>query len=143
MTEPDENVSLPTPVPIAFLLCNSVLTEVGTNKKTIIGVWNNINATSLPHTEHQVCLYARLIDGEGHYAVKMELVRVETQEHLLTIEGEITATSRHRPMDFSSPVFSLTLPAVGEYEFSLWMNDRYIHRVRFYVQDISQGATPV
>ena len=141
MTQPSENVSPATPVPIAFLLCSQVLIEEGTRKKTIIGVWNNINAKAFPHTQGQVCLYARLIDGEGHYAIRIELVRVETQEQMMAIEGEVTAESRHKPMDFASPIFRLRLPAPGEYEFSLWMNKRYIHRVRFYVQDVSQGGT--
>ena len=142
MAENSENVSPPTPVPIAFLLCERVIIEEGTRKKTIIGVWNNINAPTLPFTQRPVCLYARLIDGEGRYALKMVLIQVETQEKMLTIEGEITAESRHNPIDFASPIFGLTIPAAGEYEFSLWMNDRYIHRVRFYVKDASQGATP-
>ena len=131
MVVPQDNVSTPTPVPMAFLLCNQVIVEERNRRKTIVGVWNNAFVSAFPATHGPAVLYARFMECEGEYNGRIEQVRVATQEVLATLKFSVTSPDRNKPTDFSSPPLTIALPSPGEYEFRLWMNDRYIHRVRF------------
>ena len=131
MVVPQDNVSTPTPVPMAFLLCNQVIVEEGNRRKTIVGVYNNMFLPSFPGNAGPVCLYARFMECEGEYNIRIEQVQVATQNVISTLEATLTSLDRNIAADFISPQLSIVLPSPGEYEFRLWMNGRYIHRVRF------------
>ena len=61
-----------------------------------------------------------------------------TQDRLLEAIGGFTAKSRHRYTEFvlSSP--PLPLPAPGEYEFRLWMNNKFISSVRVWARSLTE-----
>ena len=124
------NRSIPTPVPIAFLICDQVSVDATTGKKTIVGVFSDIQVGQFPANHAPTSLYAKLIDCEGPYECKVEFMQVAAQSRLFEARGEITSESRHRYTELVLRNLRLPLPEPGEYEFRLWMNNSFISSVR-------------
>ena len=134
----EEKLVAPTPVPIAFLICDQTSQDVTTGKTTIVGVFSDIWAEQFPASHVSTFLYTKLIDCEGEYEFRIEFVQVATQDGLLEAIGEIASESRHRYTEFVLPSPPLPLPAPGEYEFRLWMNNKFISSVRVWARPLTE-----
>ena len=126
----EENLALPTPVPVAFLICDQISVDQSSQKKTIVGIFDRIWVGQFPTNYRPAWLYARVIDCEGEYAVKIEYVQVSTQTVLGEGEGTATSNNRHGYTDLVLQWPVMPLPDPGEYEFRLWMNNKFISSAR-------------
>ena len=127
----------PTPVPVAFLLCDQIIVEAGSGKKTIVGVFDRVGVRQFPATHSPAWLYIRVIDCEGEYEHRIEYVQVATQKILARANGTATSKNRHVYAEFVLPCPPLQLPEPGEYEFRLWLNEKFISRVRVTAHPVS------
>ncbi|MBI1842162.1 MAG: hypothetical protein HYR88_15100 [Verrucomicrobia bacterium] len=53
------------PIGTALIICDHIITELGTNKKTLVGTFNNINGGALPVIQGMMSLFASLTNGQG------------------------------------------------------------------------------
>ena len=127
------NVAAPTPVLIAFLVCDQIIEDAPTGKKTIVGVFDQIVADEFPVRHSPSSLYVKLIDCEGDYESRIEFAQVSTQAILLEWTGTCSSPSRHEYTELVLSWPPLPLPDPGEYEFRLWMNNKFVGNVRFKV----------
>jgi hypothetical protein len=130
----EETSSLPTPVPVAFLLCDQISVDSTSGKKTIVGIFDRMWVGRFPTNYRPASLYARVIDCEGEYEVRVEFVQVSTQAVLGKAGGALRSNNRHAYTDLVLPWPVIPIPAPGEYEFRLWMNNKFINSIRFTAQ---------
>lgn len=126
----EENLAQPTPVPVAFLLCDQIPVDAVTKKKTIVGVFDRIWDGQFPANHSPVSIFIRVIDCEGEYPIRIEYLQVSNQAILAHMEGTVKSSDRHRYTDFVLQFPVIPLPERGEYEFRLWMSNRYISSAR-------------
>ena len=131
MTTLGINVAAPTPVLIAFLVCDQIIEDAPTGKKTIVGVFDRITSANFPASHAPSSLYVKLIDCEGDYEVKIEFAQVSTQAIQLEWTGTCSSQNRHEYTELVLSWPPLPLPDPGEYEFRLWMNSKFVGNVRF------------
>lgn len=131
MSESTGRTAPPSPVPLAFLICDQVITDEVSKKRTVVGIFDTIWIGAFPTNYRPAALYVRLTDAEGAYKARIEYVQVASQKILATIEASVEVTDRLMPAEFSVPLPPIPIPSAGEYEFRLWLNDKYVHRVRF------------
>jgi hypothetical protein len=139
MTDLRERGSVP-PVPIAFLVCDQVITDEATKKKTLVGVFDHIMVKQFPARHGPVALYARMFDSEGVHDCNVDYVRVETQEILGNATGQIQVKSRNRSFEFSLNLPAIDLPQPGEYEFRLYIDNRLMQKSRLMAVEMKGGA---
>jgi hypothetical protein len=119
MVSPDSGVGreLPRPVLQAMLVCDQAIREA-----EFPLVWARPTA-----------VYARVTDAEGHYQIRLELVRLEDEVSVGRLDVEMTAGDR---MGFGELIFNLDrliFERPGRYEFRLFAGDRYVGGVVFTV----------
>lgn len=68
------------PVKEAMLLCDSIITEIGTNKKSLIGIFENISAIKFPCLHFRLGVYIKFTNAEGKYNFKLELLDLEKNQ---------------------------------------------------------------
>jgi hypothetical protein len=119
------------PIPVAFLLCDQVITDEATKKKTLVGVFDRVWATRFPTEHRPVALYARLYDAEGEHEVRVEYVKVGEEKVLAEAKGTLRVHDRKRPVEFVITLPAIPIPEPGKYEFRLWVSGRYVQRVIF------------
>ncbi len=72
----------PVPVLKAFLVCDQVIQDAQTGKKSLIGVFHELKASRFPAMHPALWIYANLTDAHGQYAFEIRLVDVSRNETL-------------------------------------------------------------
>jgi uncharacterized protein DUF6941 len=126
------------PSVLAILLCDWIIVEQGTEKKTLVGLFNNLNASAFP-TGQRVGFYARLTDLEGDYRFQIRIVRLveESEEVMGGAEAPFRADDRLAILEMAVNLPFVPLVAPGSYEFQLFSDDVYLGRATLNVQQSS------
>src|SRR5260370_724173 len=59
------------PLGIAMVICEKVITEAGTNNKTLVSIFNSINGTTFP-LRFGMSVYVAMTNGSGDQRVKLK-----------------------------------------------------------------------
>ena len=125
---------IPRPSVQAFLVCDCVIEDSLTKKKSLIGLFTHLQAAAFPFQHHQVGLYFCLTDAEGTYHFEIDLVYVNTDQLVCRASlPDIVIGDRLQISDFGINIPALLFPAPGRYEFRLRMNSRVIAQKDFNV----------
>src|SRR6476620_8488188 len=111
----------------AFLVCDQVIEDSVTKKKSLIGLFTHLQAMSFPFQHQQMGLYFCLTNTE----------QVVCRASL----PNIVIADRLQISDFGINIPSLIFPAPGRYEFRLRMEGHLIAQKDFNVIQISTHQT--
>ncbi len=137
-------MTAPTPKANAMLICDYVITERGTNKKSLIGVFENIGAATFPCTHFAMSVYIKLTDAQGGYHFRLELIDLQSD----TVIGKSEMPEEVRvpsPLDAHELVFNLRgvrFMHAGNYEFRIFSNDRIFGQKKLVVEQIDANRPP-
>lgn len=130
-----------TPIPsvVAMLVCDQVIAEQGTGKKSLIGVFENIHAPGFPVLQGRMAVYARLVDAEGKYRFLIRLVKLDGEKIVAELQFETEIADRLSAAELPINIANIVLPEAGKYEFQLYANDVFLHRV---TMNVIHGGFP-
>lgn len=121
-----------TPYPLAILLCDQIIVDERSKKKTLVGVFDLIYARGFPIIHRPLSVYVRLTDAEGQYQFRMDYVQIKTDKLLGRAEiSTISIADRLKTHELVMEFPPIEIPDQGDYEFRLWANNRYIGRAKF------------
>ena len=136
----------PRPAGQAILLCDQAITETGTNKLTLVGIFDRIFDQTLPIVySRPAVVYARVTDAQGQYAFRLDLVRLDDDQTIGRIELPFTLADRIASYNLLFPINDMRFERPGDYEFRLFADSRYVGGMRLYVLQINQpqgGGSP-
>ena len=122
----------------AFLVCDQVIEDSMTKKKSLIGLFTHLQALSFPFQHQQMGLYFCLTDAEGTYRFDIDLMYLNTEQLVCRATlPNIVITDRLQISDFGINIPSLIFPAPGRYEFRLRMEGHLIAQKDFNVMQLS------
>ena len=129
------------PIVQAFLVCDSVILDSFTRKKSIIGTFTHLWAARFPCQHPQMGVYFCLTDAEGQYEFELRLVYLD-QDQLIGKASlpQVEIKDRLQIHDFGVNIPSLVFPAPGRYEFRLFANGYFVTQKDFNV--IQQTSPP-
>lgn len=123
----------PSPVVSAMVLCDVAITEQGTSKKTLVGIFQRVNASVFPAPQG-MSIYVQLTDAQGTYIFRIETVDIDRDHIIGTVTSNpIEIPDRLIPFDFVFPIIMI-IPDPGLYEFRLYANDAFLSSVSFTAQ---------
>jgi hypothetical protein len=123
-----------------FLLCDYIIQEHGSGKKSLIGVFHNIVAGRFPFVHPSLFLYANLSDALGEYDFEMKLVDVNSRK--VIGQGKIPKikiADRLKPVEIAMNIRQLVFPGPGKYEFQFYANGELVDSRDIWV---TQGKRP-
>jgi hypothetical protein len=126
-----------------MLVCDTVITDRGTGKHSLIGIFERILAASLPVRHPLLAVYAKVTDAQGQYIFKLELVNLGNNQ----IIGEVTTPpveipDRMLPHDLIFNLHGLVFQTEGRYEFRLYADGQFVGLHTFEVRLLAQrGGT--
>ena len=123
MTDPHQPASpaaIERPNCIAIVICNEVIEDKRTNNKTLVGLFNRIEAPQLPATHPRMFIMASLTNGLGHWPITFRISSPSGKE-IMRVDGQ---------GDFQDPlvVADLVVEVRG-----LTLEEEGIHFVDLYV----------
>ena len=130
----------PIPTVSVFLLCDQVIAETGTNKKSLIGMFDRLFVQQLPALHLQpVWVFAKLTDASGEYTFRVEIVKLESDKFIgRMVTPKSMIKDRLKPVDIVLRLPPFPLSELGTYEFQLFANDVWIGRTLLYVEKIEK-----
>jgi Family of unknown function (DUF6941) len=138
-----EAVPIPKPEVKAFLVCDQILHDAATNKKSLIGVFHDLAATRFPAVHPSLWIYANLTDARGRYEFEFRLVDVERNNVLGSgSPPPLDIPDPLRTTEFSAQLRNVSLPAPGTYEFQLVANRQLIATKAVRVTKVEAPARP-
>ncbi|MFQ5932124.1 MAG: hypothetical protein ACE5MM_06935 [Nitrospiraceae bacterium] len=128
----------PRPSLTALLVCDMVIEDKATNKKTLVGLFTDIWSTRFPFTHHKMGVYFCLTDAEGAYNIVLRLVSAESEAESLVAEAAlaITISDMLAINDFGINLPVAQFPSPGRYEFQLFANKEFLGRKEFRVRKV-------
>lgn len=129
----------PIPSVIAILLCDRIIVETETYKKTLIGIFDRINVPA--PAKIPLAFYARMTDAEGQYKFRVDAISLGDERLLMRAEtSPIQIESRLGVAEIGLNLPPVTFPVAGRYEFQLYGNDVYLGHVTVDVAGDKGGA---
>ena len=128
----------PVPTVLAMLVCDQVIAEQGSGKKSLIGIFDNINSPMFP-TQTRLAVYIKLADAQGDYKFRIRLVKLKDETVVADLNADAKITDRTTPTELAINMIGIILPESGKYEFQLWGNETYLHRITL---NALQGGFP-
>ena len=127
----------PTPKLLAMVVCDDVIQDRLSNKISLIGIFDRFLTPRLPAIIRPIGVYARLVDAQGEYTFRLDLVRVKD---LKTI-ASATAPAVHIEDRLQSFELVFSIPPLkfeesGPYEFRLFADDLHVGNGPFQVVQI-------
>jgi hypothetical protein len=128
---------IPKPSIQAFLVCDQVIEDSVTKKKSLIGLFTHLQAVSFPFQHQQMGLYFCLTDAEGTYQFDIDLIYLNSEQLVCRATlPNIVIDDRLQISDFGINIPSLIFPAPGRYEFRLRMEGHLIAQKDFNVMQM-------
>ncbi|HSL04106.1 MAG TPA: hypothetical protein VK901_11295 [Nitrospiraceae bacterium] len=126
----------------AFLVCDQVIEDSVTKKKSLIGLFTHLQAVSFPFQHSQMGLYFCLTDAEGTYHFDIDLICLNDEQLVCrAILPNIAIADRLQISDFGINIPSLVFPTPGRYEFRLSMERHLIAQKDFSVMQMPTHQT--
>ncbi len=129
-----------TPTMVSLIVCDQVIDDRLTNKKSAIGLFNRIMTRSEPITIPSMTVMASLTEITGQADVELRLVRDSDNESIFSTQGTIQSPSPLSVVDLVFNMQGLSLPTSGQYGFELWSETEMLGRRRFHVS-VSSGTS--
>ncbi len=118
----------PIPSVVAMLVCDQIITEEGTKKKSLIGVFENFASLAFPVLFQRLAVYVKLADAVGDYLFKLRFVKLKDESLIaeMGIQAKITDSGQYAELAIG--LGNLPIPEPGKYEVQLYVDDVYLHR---------------
>ena len=116
-----------TPKLSALLVCDMIIHDIQTHKKSVIGIFSNIAAVAFPASHPTMSVYFCVSDAEGEYRFELRIVDVESGQAIGSENlPPVRITDRLQAFDCGVHLINLTFPHAGKYEFQLFANDEFL-----------------
>lgn len=128
----------------ALLVCDMVIEDRSTGKKSLIGLFNQLWSLGFPCQHPQLGLYFCLTDAEGSYDFSVDLVCINSEQIVGRASIQrVEIKDRLGIVDFGLTLRPIIFPIPGRYEFRLYANGVFIGLKDFQVLQVEtppQGA---
>ena len=132
-------MTMAVPKANAMLICDYVITEQGTNKKSLIGIFEHIGTAQFPVTHNSMSVYVKLTDAQGDYQFRLDLADLKNERLIAQCHLPSKIHIEH-PLETRELVFNfmgLKFSEPGQYEFRMYANDHIFGQKVFVVSQIS------
>ncbi len=120
----------------AMLVCDSIITEVGTNKKSLIGIFEDIASNKFPFRHESLSVYIKFTGAMGEYVFRLELVELHTNESVgQGTVGPLNISDKLGSYELVFNLKGIVFKNAGKYEFRIYANDEIFGVKSFNVVD--------
>lgn len=130
------------PTLVSLLLCDQVIDDRLTSKKSAIGLFNTIWVSSFPARIPQIAVMASLTEISGRTPLELRLARDTDNAVLMSSQGWIEAPTPLAVVDLVFSMQGTQFPESGQHAFELLSRDELLGRRRFHVLVGPAGKAP-
>lgn len=114
------------PLALALIICDQIIVEEKTGKKTLIGIFNQIKVRQLPAVHRRMVVFVSVTGGRGDYDAKLRLSRDDQSNPEFELDAKITIPQPISVVEISFILENLHFTATGLYRFEFLCDDELI-----------------
>ncbi len=126
-------MSKPTPKPLGIFICDTVIDDRATNKKSLIGIFNSIHASTVPARHQELHVFIALTDGYGQYKSRIICRHRDTGVAVFAAEGDIQFDDPNQVVELNFGLHGLVFKEFGVHDFDFYCDDLHIVSRKFTV----------
>jgi len=123
----------PNPIALAMVVCDTVIDDRKTGKKSVIGMFNNITVSKVPALHPRLNIFISMTEGNGDYTCKLQCIYVDENSPVAELGGPIVFKNPQQIIEFNFELCGLPLPKYGTYRFDFYCNDIIVISRKFTV----------
>lgn len=105
-----------TPIGLALIPCDCIIEDKKTSKKSLIGIFGNINVSALPCPMPPTCILVSMTGGAGEYLCEVICdAPAPGSEQVFSMKGKIRFDTPQQILDFVFQIKSGELKEPGVY----------------------------
>jgi hypothetical protein len=137
-----DHPSVAVPTLVSLLICDQVIDDRFTNKKSAIGLFNRVVVPAVPAKIHRVVVLASLTEITGRTPLELRLVRDADNSVLFRTHGRVEAPNPLATVDLLFNMQGVRIDEAGQYAFELLSSGELLGRRRFQVMVRPPPARP-
>jgi len=119
---------------ISIVICNEVIEDKQTSNKTLVSLFNQIDATTLPSRHARMFVVASLTDGLGKCPITIRVASLKSDREIARVEGEAEFQDPLAVLDFVVELRSLPLFEEGVHAVDVIADGNLLSTRRFFVR---------
>lgn len=122
-----------------MVLCDLVITDAETNKKSLIGLFDRVETAVLPCVVRELHLYLCLTDGHGAVPIAVGCLAPDGEE-MFWGRTEVRFADPLEVVELHFVFPEARFPGAGEYRFQLLADGLLLRERKFFVSRITAEA---
>ena len=127
-----------TPMGLALVLCDTIIEDRTTGKKSLIGMFDRLASSNFPCVHPHLAILVSLTSGKGKYPCKITCTHVESDAIAFQGEGEIELTHPHQVVDIAFNFHGVKFPKPGIYNLQFLVDDFPVMTRRVFLEQIKK-----
>jgi hypothetical protein len=123
---------------LAMVICDMVIDDRISGKKSLIGLFDAIASTAIPCTVNELHVFLALTDGYGNLRTRLRCVKAATDEELFNTEQEVNFPDPLAVVEMNLGFCGCEFPEAGEYRFQLWADQSMLCERKFHVSLVEE-----
>ena len=114
------------PIPLAMVLCDMVIIDKRTEKKSLIGIFSNVMSNTYPFRASHFAVYIALTDGHGKYDSRLVCTDSDGNQ-IFEARGAIEFKGGAKTVvEMVYDIGGLAFPSPGIYNFSFFCGEEVV-----------------
>jgi hypothetical protein len=124
------------PVALALIVCDEIINDAETQKKTLVGIFNKIGFQALPAVVPKLVVYVSVHGGKGNYSAKLRITNEEKRQLIVELGGSIAFSNPMQVVEIAYRLINLPLPLEGLYSIEFLCNDELVFSRNFLLERV-------
>lgn len=129
----EERRTAAVPTLVSLLICDQVIDDKLSNKKSAIGIFNTVLVAKCPTQIHQMAILASVTEIASKVEMELRLIRDSDDVVLFSGKGAVEAPNPLAVVDLLFAMQGVHIPEAGQYAFELLSGGELLGRRRFQV----------
>ncbi|HMP02427.1 MAG TPA: hypothetical protein PKD86_01765 [Gemmatales bacterium] len=124
------------PLMLAMVICDTVIDDRISGKKSLIGLFDAIATTNLPCRVNELHVFVALTEGYGKRELRMRCISSESDEELFGTTTDIEFPDPLSVVELNLGFRGCEFPEAGEYRFQLFIEQTLLCERKFRVTQV-------
>ncbi len=128
-------MKLETPMGLALVLCDTIIEDRATGKKSLIGLFDRLGSSQFPCMHPHLSILVSLTSGKGKYPCEILCTHVDGDK-AFGGKGEIELKSPHQVVDIAFNFHGVRFPKPGIYNLQFLCDGFPVMTRRLFIEQI-------
>ncbi len=126
------------PTALSFLIADTIIDDMITRKKSIIGLFNSICSNRFPFRHSEMNVFVSLTEGYGEYQTNLICARSFDEKQILKTSGKVNFRNPNMVVEMNFALRNVEFPSAGKYTFQFYCDGNLLILRPFEVVDMEK-----